>query len=56
MNRQDLIFAVSGIATLISLVATSVATSGQFEPATVAIMTAVATGCTGLVSWLAKPR
>jgi hypothetical protein len=56
MTRNDLIYTVSAIATVIGITATSIATSGQFDPATSAIVMAIATGATGLVTFLAKPR
>ena len=56
MTRQDIIFAASGIATFVGIVAASIAASGEVSPLGVSIATAVAAGTSGLVAWLAKPQ
>ena len=56
MTRQDIIFAASGIATFVGIVAASIAASGEVSPLGVSLATALVAGCTGIVTYLSRPQ
>ena len=53
MVSRQVVFIVSAISTTISAVTASIATSGQFEPATIAVVAGIGAGAAALTSFLA---
>lgn len=55
MSRADIIFTISGLATVVQAGVAAIAASGEFAPDVIAIAAVVGAMCAALVTFISRP-